>query len=53
MEQKNMEPTEQLADSYEVPEMIDLGDASQLTLGGEGCRNDGKVCLMSEPFTEI
>jgi hypothetical protein len=31
--------------SYEQPEMLELGAADALTLGGKGCDNDGCDCL--------
>ena len=31
--------------SYESPEVMELGAADALTLGGKGCSNDGCDCL--------
>jgi len=30
--------------SYETPELMELGAAESLTLGGKGCANDGYDC---------
>jgi hypothetical protein len=40
-----MEP---LPASYEAPEVLELGEAALLTLGGYGCRDDGTDCCKSD-----
>jgi hypothetical protein len=43
-----MEPhdnnTVELPESYEVPEVVELGEAALLTLGAYGCADDGGEC---------
>jgi len=33
--------------SYETPELMELGAAESLTLGGRGCADDGCDCCMA------
>jgi hypothetical protein len=33
--------------TYEHPELVELGPAQELTLGGKGCTIDGQDCDMS------
>lgn len=30
--------------TYQTPEVVELGSAAKLTLGGPGCRGDGVCC---------
>jgi hypothetical protein len=43
----DIEIMEQLPESWEAPEAIELGEAALLTLGAYGCRDDGKSCTFS------
>ena len=44
----NTKTTIELPVSYEAPEVIELGEASLLTLGAYGCRADGSDCEKSD-----
>jgi len=38
---------------YEVPEIVELGAADALTLGGTGCASDGNDCKRNFPDTQV
>jgi hypothetical protein len=35
-----------MSKTYEMPELVELGPAAELTLGAKGCTDDGQDCKM-------